>query len=184
MMGLTAVALAAAAACATSDGSSAGGFGIAAVQQSSTGLSSTDGYIAEGQSVSPFDDSLPAIAHLEPKLKRALQRAAWEAARQGVTLRVNSGWRAGRYQQFLLDRAVKQYGSLQTARRFVNTPDKSTHVRGMAVDIGPTDADSWLSQHGIDYGLCQTYANEPWHFELSAQPGTQCPAALADASAG
>ncbi len=184
MMGLTAVALAAAAACATSDGSSAGGFGIAAVQQSSTGLSAADGYIAEGGSVSPFDDSLPAITRLEPRLRKALQAAARDAGRQGVALRVNSGWRARRYQQYLLDKAVQQYGSEGTARRFVNTPDKSTHVRGMAVDIGPTDADSWLSQHGIDYGLCQTYANEPWHFELSAQPGTRCPAALADAAAG
>ena len=28
----------------------------------------------------------------------------------------------------------------------------------------PTDADDWLIQHGSDYGLCQTYANEMWHF--------------------
>jgi hypothetical protein len=28
------------------------------------------------------------------------------------------------------------------------------------------DATAWLSEHGAGYGLCQVYANEPWHYEL------------------
>jgi hypothetical protein len=48
----------------------------------------------------------------------------------------------------------------------VATPDRSAHVSGDAVDIGHSDATAWLSEHGAEYGLCQIYGNEPWHYEL------------------
>jgi D-alanyl-D-alanine carboxypeptidase len=143
-----------------------------------------DGFIPEGQSISPFDDADPALSNLDPDLRSAMQRAAADARNDGIDFQVNSGWRSARYQQMLLNRAISSYGSEQTARRYVSTPEKSAHVKGKAVDIGPTDADSWLSQHGFEYGLCQTYANERWHFELSTVPGGSCPAMIADASAG
>ena len=46
------------------------------------------------------------------------------------------------------------------------TPDTSAHVSGDAVDIGPSAAAAWLSEHGAAYGLCRIYGNEPWHYEL------------------
>ncbi|MCW2546292.1 MAG: D-alanyl-D-alanine carboxypeptidase, partial [Mycobacterium sp.] len=153
-------------------------------QQAQPSAQTGDGYIPEGQSISPFDSTNAAIANLDPDLRSAMQHAAEDARRDGINFRVNSGWRSARYQQLLLDRAISSYGNEETARRYVSTPEKSAHVKGKAVDIGPTDADSWLSQHGIDYGLCQTYANEIWHFELSTRPGGTCPAMIADASAG
>jgi D-alanyl-D-alanine carboxypeptidase len=75
-----------------------------------------------------------------------------------------------------------KYGSLEKARRFVNTLEKSTHMSGKAVDIGPTNAADWLIQHSSAYGLCQAYANEMWHFELLRGPGGQCPPARGDAA--
>ena len=54
-------------------------------------------------------------------------------------------------------------------------------MHGDAVDIGPATATAWLSRHGAAYGLCQIYANEPWHFEL--RPGAAdhgCPPMYAD----
>jgi hypothetical protein len=42
-------------------------------------------------------------------------------------------------------------------------------VSGNAVDIGQFDATAWLSNHGAEYGLCQIYSNEPWHYELSSE---------------
>jgi len=143
-----------------------------------------DGYIDEGEGVSAFADDLPAIANLEPALRAAMQAAAVDAESDGVTFVVTNGWRSARYQQTLLDEAVQEYGSLEAARRLVATPESSKHVTGEAVDIGFTDADSWLMQHGDRYGLCQTYANEMWHFELATTPGGECPAQLSDASAG
>lgn len=133
---------------------------------------------------SPFDTDLPAIAHLDPALLQAVQQAARDAADDGITFIVTTGWRSPAFQQHLLDLAVQKYGSEPEARRYVATPQTSRHVTGTAIDIGPTDADSWLSQHGVDYGLCQTYANEMWHFELATTPGGQCPVMLTDASAG
>jgi LAS superfamily LD-carboxypeptidase LdcB len=110
--------------------------------------------------------------------------AATDAARDGVALIITSGWRSVRYQQSLLDAAIAQYGSAAEARRWVNTPEKSTHVTGKAVDIGPTAAALWLRQHGNRYGLCQIYGNEMWHYELATEPGGICPRPIADASAG
>lgn len=147
-------------------------------------LTAADGYIADGEGLSPFATDYPAVGNLAPDLLAAVQHAATDAARDGVDLMITSGWRSARYQQALLDAAIAQYGSEAEARRWVNTPAKSTHVTGKAVDIGPTAADLWLRQHGNRYGLCQIYANEPWHYELATEPGGICPPPLADASAG
>ena len=50
-----------------------------------------------------------------------------------------------------------------------------------AVDIGPSGAAAWLSEHGAAYGLCQIYGNEPWHYELRPEAGDHgCPAMYAD----
>ncbi len=93
----------------------------------------------------------------------AVRDAAAEAREDGVVFTVNSGWRSASYQQGLLDDAVSTYGSRTEAARWVATPESSPHVTGDAVDIGPVDASSWLSQHGADFGLCQIYGNEIWH---------------------
>ena len=140
-----------------------------------------DGLVGD-EPLSPYDDASPAIANLEPGLRVAVQDAARAAADDGVELVVTSGWRSARYQQSLLDAAVARYGSREEAARFVLPPERSRHVTGQAVDIGRTDASSWLQQHGADYGLCQTYANERWHFELAVEPGGACPPPLRDAS--
>jgi len=140
-----------------------------------------DGAVTEADGVlsdaaSPFDDTLAGIARLQPGLLDALRRAATDAAEQGVEVRVNSGWRSAEYQQQLLREAVVQYGSEAEAARWVATPATSAHVAGEAVDIGPYAAADWMIAHGAAYGLCRTYDNEAWHFELrpaSAQDG--CP---------
>ena len=147
-------------------------------------LTAADGYIADGEGLSPFATDYPAVGNLAPELLAAVQHASTDAARDGVNLIITSGWRSVRYQQSLLDAAIAQYGSVAEARKWVNTPEKSTHVTGKAVDIGPTAADLWLRQHGNRYGLCQVYANEMWHYELATKPGGICPRPTANASAG
>lgn len=145
-------------------------------------VTTADGLI-DSAPVSELEDT-PAVTRLDPDLRRALESATRAAAEDGVEVHVNSGWRSKHYQQALLDQGIEQYGSLEAARRWVNTPDRSTHVRGRAVDVGPTDAMSWMDQHGARFGLCRTYANELWHFELATTPGGVCPATLPDGSAG
>nr|WP_052479112.1 M15 family metallopeptidase [Kibdelosporangium sp. MJ126-NF4]CEL22214.1 D-alanyl-D-alanine carboxypeptidase [Kibdelosporangium sp. MJ126-NF4]CTQ92996.1 D-alanyl-D-alanine carboxypeptidase (EC 3.4.16.4) [Kibdelosporangium sp. MJ126-NF4] len=141
-----------------------------------------DGYLENG-GISPFDANHPAIRNLDPQLRAAVQQAAKEAkATRGIDARVTSGWRSAKYQQRLLDEAVTKHGSLDEARKFVNTPEKSTHVSGKAVDIGPTDAADWFSRKGSAHGLCQIYSNEMWHIELATTPGGECPPLLTNAA--
>lgn len=149
-------------------------------QTSADALTVDDGYLSEP--VSPFETERPAVANLDPALRAAIQRAAKDARRDGVTILINSGWRSRDYQQHLLDEAVASHGPGE-ADRLVNGPDRSTHVTGKAVDAGPPEADRWLQQHGAEYGLCQVYANEIWHYELTTRPGHPCPPQLPDASA-
>ncbi|MCS7475283.1 M15 family metallopeptidase [Umezawaea endophytica] len=141
-----------------------------------------DGSIPENSSISLSDTDHDALRGLDPALLEAVRKADVDARLAGVELRVTSGWRSEAYQRRLLDQAVVTYGSLQEARRFVSTPEKSKHVVGKAIDIGPTNADDWLIRHGAAYGLCQAYANEMWHFELLTTPGGECPQPLADAT--
>ncbi|MFF2011078.1 M15 family metallopeptidase [Streptomyces sp. NPDC058195] len=134
------------------------------------------------RALTPSDTRYPAVGRLDERLLEAVQRAARDARQDGVVFQITSGWRSGEHQQRLLDEAIEKYGSAEAARQYVNTPRKSAHVSGKAVDIGPTDADDWLIQHGSDYGLCQVYTNEMWHFELLTSPGGDCPAQLRNAA--
>ena len=125
---------------------------------------------------------LPAVARLDPALRAAVEAATAEAALDDQPLYVTTGWRSARYQEQLWEEGLATYGSEEIARQFVATPETSTHVTGTAVDIGPLDGMFWMLEHGAAYGLCQTYANEIWHFELATTPGGTCPEMLPDAS--
>jgi hypothetical protein len=142
-------------------------------------LTAVDGVVPDGASV--FDDQLPAVARLDPDLLSAVRRAATDAARDGVELELNSGWRSPAYQEQLLREAIAKYGSERAAARWVATPETSAHVSGDAVDVGPAEATTWLSEHGAEYGLCRIYDDEPWHYELRPDAVEHgCPARYAD----
>lgn len=127
-------------------------------------LGEADGAVPDGTTV--FDTDIPGVGRLDPALLGALRHAATDAARAGVDLYVDSGWRSSQYQEHLFRQAILKYGSVAEASRWVATPNASAHVSGHAVDIGPPAAAAWLSEHGATYGLCQVYGNEPWHYEL------------------
>jgi hypothetical protein len=138
-------------------------------------LGVADGAIPGGTTV--LDDGVPGVANLDAALLDALRRAANDA---GIRFAVDSGWRSPDYQEHLLREAVSKYGSLEEAARWVATPETSAHVSGDAIDVG-SGAAAWLSEHGAAYGLCQTYRNESWHYEL--RPGAAdhgCPPMYAD----
>ena len=142
-------------------------------------LGEADGAIPDGTTV--FDDEIPGVANLDPALLAALRQAATDAADDGVELYVDSGWRSPEYQEQLLGEAVLKYGSEEEAARWVAAPNRSPHVSGDAVDIGPSHSTAWLSEHGAAYGLCQIYGNEPWHYELRPEAIDHgCPPMYAD----
>lgn len=124
----------------------------------------------------------PEFDRLDPDLREAFEAARADARRDGVRLVITSGWRSRAHQERLFEEALVKYGSVEEANRWVASPDFSAHVTGDAIDVGPTDGAIWVGQHGSDYGLCQTFANEIWHFELLTTPGGACPEMLADGS--
>ena len=138
-----------------------------------------EGAVPDGTTV--FDDEIPGVANLDAALLGALRSAATDAAADGVRFVVDSGWRSPAYQARLLQEAISKYGSQAEAGRWVATPNTSAHVSGDAVDIGPSAAAAWLSEHGAAYGLCRIYDNEPWHYELRPEAiAGGCPPMYAD----
>jgi D-alanyl-D-alanine carboxypeptidase len=138
-----------------------------------------DGVVPDGVTV--FDTDVPAVANLDPELLKVLRQAGTAAADDGVQFFVTSGWRSPAYQDELLREAVSEYGSEAEAARWVATPETSLHVSGDAVDIGHSAATAWLAEQGARYGLCRTYRNEPWHYELRPRAvDSGCPTEYAD----
>ena len=155
----------------------------AAAAPSAASLTEADGVIRVEGEVSVFDET-PAVTNLDAELLTAVREAATVAAEDGVDMHVNSGWRSAAYQQVLRQDAVDQYGSEEEAARWVATPENSEHVSGDAVDLGPLAAQDWLARRGAEFGLCQIYANERWHFELRpAAVANGCPLMYDDPTA-
>lgn len=143
----------------------------------SVGTAATDtfgGYLADNTTLSPYDTADPVVGRLDRALLDAVQKATDAAAAQGITVRINSGWRSPGFQQRLFDDAVRTYGSAELASQFVASPQTSMHVQGRAVDIGGPDAAAWMAANGSRFGLCQIYANELWHYELTADAAGHC----------
>jgi zinc D-Ala-D-Ala carboxypeptidase len=143
-------------------------------------LGVADGRLPDGVGVF---DTYPAVTNLDPELLAALRDATTDAAGDGATIYVNSGWRSSAYQEQLRHEAATKYGTSADTARWVAIAATSPHVSGDAVDIGDHDATTWLSEHGSRYGLCQIYANEPWHYELRLHTVHHgCPDMYADPS--
>lgn len=123
----------------------------------------------------------PGTAGLDPELAARFAAAKEAAAADGVELRLVSGSRTAEEQQELVDQAVAKHG-VPEAYRWVLPPEHSAHVTGLAIDVGPTEGTYWLVEHGLEHGLCQTYANEVWHFEMLPDGATECPEQHPDAS--
>lgn len=107
----------------------------------------------------------PSARGLDPGAAHAFAAARSAARKAGYTLVLNSGYRTWAKQQRMYDAAVRTYGSAHAARKWVLPPAESTHVRGLALDVGTPAAAAWLTAHGARWGLCRTYGDEPWHVE-------------------
>ncbi|WP_227982478.1 M15 family metallopeptidase [Nocardia spumae] len=119
---------------------------------------------------------------LEPMLATAYTLAERQAHQEGVPLWIASGHRSPAEQERLWEEGIATYGSPGAARQWVLPPDESTHVTGRAIDVGPEQGAQWLQDNGNRWGLCRTFDNEYWHFEVQTVPGGVCPPRWPDAS--
>ena len=129
------------------------------------------------------------VVQLRPDAARAF-RAMQTAARQaGVELVPISGYRTKDYQEGLFSRAIRRYGSAESAARWVAPPGYSEHHTGLAVDIGElespetdvettfedTPAFAWLKENAHRFGFeisfpkdnPQGVSYEPWHWRYT-----------------
>lgn len=149
---------------------------------SPAGSPAADAGAPPGEPLPVAPEGVGDVERLQPSVRRAVERAMAAAAADGVELRVTSGFRSADRQARLFAQAVEKYGSPGRARRWVLPPEESAHVRGGAVDVGPESGARWLDEHGVGFGLCRVYDNEPWHFErLAGAKGSVCPPRLPDA---
>lgn len=122
----------------------------------------------------------------EPDGLRADVRAAFDELRAAadVTMCVNDGKRSNAQQQREFDEAVEKFGTEELAADYVLPPEKSNHVKGIAVDVQPYAAAEWVEANGQAYGWCRRYENEYWHFEFDPSYTGGCPELLPDATSG
>ena len=128
--------------------------------------------------------SSSGVSAEDPELLARFKTAQAAAAQEGYSLSITSGWRSDAEQERLIADARPTYGSEEEAQRYVLPSSESAHVHGTALDVGNMDAAFWLEQHQEEFGLCRTYANEWWHYELIGEIGAPCPPMHEDASHG
>ena len=116
---------------------------------------------------------------LNPLLKARFNALRAAAKQNGHVIAVRSGWRSLQYQQSLFDNAIRKYGSVAEASKWVLPPRSSMHTWGLAIDIkylsNSATANTWVQSHARYFGLCRVYQNEWWHFEPLISPGDKCP---------
>jgi zinc D-Ala-D-Ala carboxypeptidase len=184
LAGTVAVAALALAGCSAAGGPGDGSRALPAVPVSTADPASQEPTGAPGDGSGPAAPPLAdGLDGVDADLAARFRAAQGAADAEGVELRVTSGRRTPEEQQRLVDDAVATHG-VPEAYRWVLPPESSAHVQGLAVDVGPTEGAYWLAQHGVDFGLCQTYANEVWHFEKLPDGADTCPEQHPDSSWG
>lgn len=128
--------------------------------------------------------SLIRPAALDKQLVYRFKAAQAAAAQDGQRIYIVSGFRSLSRQKSLYNQAIRKYGSVDEASKWVAPPLVSHHPWGIAIDVNypnePVGA-GWLEVHGSKFGLCRVFENEWWHFEPVIAPGWKCPPLVPDA---
>jgi D-alanyl-D-alanine dipeptidase len=100
-------------------------------------------------------------AEVELRTARAFLAMQEAAARSGIELSINSGFRSHEQQAWLY-RAWREGWGNSAAR-----PGYSNHQSGRALDLDVREPATfaWLRRHAHRFGFRRTIAREPWHWE-------------------
>lgn len=112
------------------------------------------------------------------------------ARKDGVELRLTSGWRSMKSQRNAYgERHDSKTGELTKAGKAKGPaarPGWSAHQSGRAIDIGTgmgreqymagnrTRIYKWLEKNAPAFGFAQTVSSEPWHWELVTSTEMRC----------
>jgi D-alanyl-D-alanine carboxypeptidase len=118
--------------------------------------------------------------YVTAQTQQAFLKMAEAAARDGVRLQVDSGYRSAGYQRAIYRRRLAEGVGFSQISKSVAPPGYSEHMLGCALDLVPsnwsfkdTPADHWLQANAWRFSFVQTYpANdprgfswEPWHWK-------------------
>ena len=101
---------------------------------------------------------------MRPDVALAFDRMAAAAARDGISLVINSGYRSDAEQAALF--------AQHPDPRWVAPPGHSLHRLGTELDLGPPGAYGWLARNARRFGFVQRYSWEPWHYGYTLNAGT------------
>ncbi len=135
----------------------------AEIRAGTGGLPETDDGPRRGEYRGPlvYRDGKPTC----PAVAAAFDRMHAAAARAGVRLVVNSGYRSDAEQAVLFRRNPDP--------KWVAPPGRSRHREATELDIaGTPGAWDWLSRYATLFGFVQRYSWEPWHFGYRPGCGT------------
>jgi Transglycosylase SLT domain/D-alanyl-D-alanine carboxypeptidase len=99
---------------------------------------------------------------MRPDVAAAFDRMMAAAARAGLSLVVNSGFRSDAEQAALF--------AAHPDPRWVAPPGHSLHRCATELDLGPPSAYGWLAVNANRFGFVQRYSWEAWHYGFDAGP--------------
>ncbi|MBK5219451.1 MAG: transglycosylase SLT domain-containing protein [Thermoleophilia bacterium] len=112
---------------------------------------------------------------MRPDVAAAYDRMKADAAGDGLTLMVVSGFRSDAEQAALF--------AAHPDPKWVAPPGHSLHRCATELDLGPETAYAWLAANAARFGFLKRYSWEAWHFGWN-QPPAPCSAAGNSAVAG
>lgn len=128
--------------------------------------------------------------YIVKKAQAALVQLLAAAQKDGIILRVESGYRSNSYQKKIFSRMLGEGRDFDDIIRYVAPPGYSQHALGTAVDFYPSNwrfanlpEYSWLKKNGQKFGFRETYPKnntlhypwEAWHWCYADQvkPGSK-----------
>lgn len=107
---------------------------------------------------------------LTGEAEKGLREILAIARSKGVRVDVFSSYRSVEHQRELFNKAVKKYGSVAKARKWVAPPGKSRHNQGQAIDVHMYRNGKKISQKEFDSiiaqaGMYRPMSWEGWHIE-------------------
>ena len=115
------------------------------------GCKNTESSLGEG----PIPKPWVPVRVINPTLEIRFQAAQASAKKEGIVLKITSGYRTIAKQKVLFDRAIEKYGSKEEAAKWVALPEISRHPMGLAIDVNYPNqpmAAKWLEINGSKFG--------------------------------